>query len=552
MADVTRVPGLGEQVRLILILRWRLFRNGLSSTSARVGLFASIILATFYGGNAIAIGGAIGVGSFTLAQKGELGYFGAILWGIAAFWQLFPIAAASSGAGFDFRNILRFPLRFSSYFSLTVAHGLFGASALCGLLWHGCLWLGVTAARPGAWWGVTMAVAGSVLVNLLFSSMVDAWVARLLAQRRTREAFLALFIVTMIGLQFARFAVRNAMGPVQAFLHRTSALWNTLPPGQAGAAIRAVLTGSFGNVLLSSAAVAAYAALFAAILAQRLHNEYLGEYFSDGTAPERARRTQRPAVSVEASVEPFRTPTWWRGPVGAVFLKEVRYLVRNSVLATNLLLPVIIGGAFAANRGSLHHVRNSFPATNMYPAVVAYAAFILIPGFSMNSLGFDGAGTQLYVLAPVPFRSIMLGKNLFLSALLAVEAAFVWAIVTLIAGPPPLVSTLQTWTGLAFVALLGMSLGNWFSIQQPRKLNFGIRQRASGLAGLVVLVTYLCCFGLLGAIAAAGTWLIGEWFVPIAYSVLCLVALFVYRAVLDATTDLADKKRETILGQLAR
>src|SRR5258708_11570869 len=55
-----------------------------------------------------------------------------------------------------------------------------------------------------------------------------------------------------------------------------------------------------------------------------------------------------------------------------------------------------------------------------FPAAMAYLILILLsPAY--NSFAFEGHGIQSYFMAPVRMRDVLVGKNLFLVSVVAVE-----------------------------------------------------------------------------------------------------------------------------------
>jgi ABC-2 type transport system permease protein len=562
VAEVARHIGLGEQIVLVMGLRWTLFRNGLRGLTAKLSLIGSILIGIVWTAIAIGAGVAVAVGSYFLIENDMSQYLAAILWGIFIFWQVFPILSAQFGPSFDSTNLLRFPLKFSSFFVLNLAYGFADPAAMCGVLWHLCMWLGVTFARPEMWWRAALVLTLSAAVNLFFSRMFYAWLERLLAQRRTREILFAVFILVMLCFQFSGMIVQRWAKPVGAFMHETSFVWSTLPTGQAGVAMQFFLDGTIGAGLLACAIVLAYATGFGGLLAYRLHAEYLGEMFSETAAPARVgKKSAAPqdAVTVVPGTAEISSAssTWFTGPISAVFFKEVRYLYRNSIAALSLFMPLIIVSALSLNTRTGIHGRPSqfgkFFGTGLaYPGAVAYSLLILMQ-YSMNSLAYEGAGVQFLYLAPIEFRTVMLGKNLFQLAILALEAVMAWVLIAALAGPPPFVILVSTWIGLLFVSLINMSAGNWLSLRFPRKVEFGMRsRRVSGLSSLASFGLYSASVGVLAGVGALVGWLAGIWYVPFAYAVFSIAALSVYLHLLKATSQQAIEQRENIIGQLAR
>jgi histidinol-phosphate/aromatic aminotransferase/cobyric acid decarboxylase-like protein len=81
------------------------------------------------------------------------------------------------------------------------------------------------------------------------------------------------------------------------------------------------------------------------------------------------------------------------------------------------------------------------------------------------------------------------------------------------------------------------------------------RQRMAGFTMLAYLsfhLIYFATLGVLGAVAALVRWLAGPWTVPVAFLALGVAALSLYRTLLEETSQLAIKQRETLIQQLVR
>jgi ABC-type Na+ efflux pump permease subunit len=111
-----------------------------------------------------------------------------------------------------------------------------------------------------------------------------------------------------------------------------------------------------------------------------------------------------------------------------------------------------------------------------------------------NQFGFDGAGLRTLILAPIPRRAILAGKN---CALLVV--AFVCAVAVL--GFNELLFRDLTPQALAFAALCFILfaaefviVGNWLSVRYPKRLEFGKRMNTSGMASLLLMPLLVTVF----------------------------------------------------------
>jgi ABC-2 type transport system permease protein len=488
-----------------------------------------------------------------------------MLWGIFMFWQFVPVLASQTNPGFDGRNLLRFPLRFSSFFLMSAAYGLVDPFALAGILWHITMAIGISLARPDLKWWAAFALALSALMNLLFNRMIFSWLERALAKRRTREIVTVLFILFFVCIQFSGLILQR-WGPVlKSAIQNSGGVWRALPPGLPGIAIEHAANGDWAAAIRTTGWLALYALAFGGLFAIRVHAQFTGEDLGESAAPVR-RKNNAPRRPVSAPVKAAIGQTssavssasgLVSAPVAAIFGKEVKYLYRNSMLMMNVFMPLlfIVFISMTSSMPSRHGGRAPFGAFGGsfgYPASVAYL-FLLVMNFSPNNLAYEGRGTERYFLAPITFRDVMLGKNLFHGAVIAVEALLVLGLLTAIGHPPGLPIILATWAALPFAALIHFAVGNWLSLQYPRKFEFGVRrQRPSGMTMLISFGLLFAVMGTLSAVGAICIWLAGMWLLPIVYIALSAGAVFAYRAMLNGIARQAISQRETLLEQLAR
>jgi len=118
---------------------------------------------------------------------------------------------------------------------------------------------------------------------------------------------------------------------------------------------------------------------------------------------------------------------------------------------------------------------------------------------------------------------------------------------------PPVRILLVTWAALPFAACVHFIVGNWLSLQYPRKFEFGMRrQRPSGLSVLISLGLFFAMNGMLAMSAILSLWFGNLWVLAAVYAGLSLAAITVYRATLESTSSQALRQRDSLLEQLAR
>lgn len=158
-----------------------------------------------------------------------------------------------------------------------------------------------------------------------------------------------------------------------------------------------------------------------------------------------------------------------------------------------------------------------------------------------NIFGADGPGTQLYLLAPVRLRDVIVAKNLASLAVLLVEVVLTWCLVTVLTTTPiPLSTQISTVFWIGFMLFANLALGTLRSIQAPRKIAIAQARRvrnpsASRTSGLLVLaillgsmllqfpVTYICD-------RFDNPWLAALIFAPLAAAAVAAYALLLLNA----------------------
>ncbi len=551
MADVAMPAGIGGQLALIAGLRWRVFRNSLRATSGWLDLLALTVASVLGGAFVVGVGVGLGLSAHIFVVGGTPEFLALLLLGVFFFWQFVPLVLASSTTGFDFRNLLRFPLRFPAFVLVNLAYALFDPGAVGSLIWLACIATGIFLARPDllGWTLVVLAVFAAT--NLLLSRMAFAWLERLLTRRRSREALVALFLLCLLSFQL--FSAVGAPWEKRLKPYAAAALPAVLllPPGLAGKALASAARGDLPAIAVSIAFLMAYGLAFGVLLHYRLRAQYLGEDLGESSAPVVAPAASSSSVISSASFASSFLP----GPVAAVFEKEWRYLYRNTMAALQLVLPLILIPVLSLSWTRPRPDRavgSQIPPEVVFPAAVAYM-FLIVAPFVHNSFAFDGRGIQLLFVTPVRFRDVLLGKNLVFCLILLAETAAVWLLVSFMFRPPSLMIAAATLSGLVFAALVHFIVGNWLSLAFPRRFEFGhFRRRASGMSVLLGFGLQFLLLGLAALVTLWARWRGQMWLVPVVFLALSGIALPVYLATLDYSTRLALEKREALTGQLCR
>ena len=534
-----------QQVRLLAGLRWRILRNSSRTKNKRLDLIGLAVLGVFAGLVVLGLCFVCFAAAYSFASTGRLGWFDLLLWGLFLWWQLLPIFAAGFGGSFEFRTLLRFPVKLSTFYLMGVAYGLTDFAALSALCWLVATAAGVAAAKVSLLPAVLVVCVLFALLNVTLERLVGSWLERLLAKRRSREIFFAVFIVLMVSVQF--------IGPLLGRYGPTAVPWvirllpftALLPPPLAAQAIRNAVAGSWDSFLTNLAGIFVYVVVFASLLWLRFASQYRGEELGESEAPLIASSTTRKARP-ERDVLTFLSPQ-----AAAVVRKEFHYLFRNGFAGLLLFIPpLLVFGLISQARLARS---TSISPEMFFPGLMAYLIFILmVPSY--NSFAYEGTGIQTYFTAPLRFREILLGKNFVQVCLVTAELVLCIVAFAYRVGLPAAPIFFATLAAIVFTIIGQLSIANWSSLSFPRKLAFGqIRgQRQSGMASLLSFGAQILLFTIAGAVWMLGKFTGDRWLPAEAFALLSVAAAAGYIASLNALTDLAEKKKERMIEALCR
>jgi len=554
VADSERVPRLAEQIRLVAGLRWRILRNNLKNKNRRIDLIGFVIVCVL--GVVFVLGICIGFYAWVVASLANHNerWLTLLFWGIFLWWQVMPVMVAGFSPGFEFRTLLRFPMKFPAFYIIGLAYGLADSAALASLFWLSAMTLGVAAERPALLPAMILSVVLFVAMNVAMERLLGSWLEKLLAKRRARELFFTLFIFMIIGVQFIEPVMRRYGPAAKSAVERILPLFGLLPASLAGHAVVDAALGNARQAAVNFAGLATYALVFGGLLWQRFRQQYRGEELSETVAPRRASKLVTAGTGEASPIshrEGFRVlPV----TVSAVYRKELQYLRRSSFSLIALLLPpmltLLFGVQLSATRTALP--RRITPDL-FFPAIMAYLALVLMaPAY--NCFAFEGRGMQTYFMVPVRFRDVLLGKNLTQVTVVGLDIALCIAVLAWRVGLPALPVFLATLAGLVFAVSGQLTIANWSSLSFPKKMMIGqIRgQRNSGMAVFIAFAAQLVIAPLCGVVLFAGRWSGNVWLPTEIFVFLCAAAVAGYFASLDALTRLAEQKKGVLFEALCR
>ena len=550
MADVAQLPGVWQQIRLVAGLRWRVLGNSLRKKHNQWDLIGMVVASVFATLAVLGVSVGFGFGSYTLLSGGHETWLALLFWAVFLFWQLFPIFTAGFGAGFEFRTLLRFPLSLRAFYVIGLAYGLADFAAVASICWLIAMSIGVALANPRVLPAMLLISFLFVLMNITLERLIGSWLERVLARRRSREIFFALFILFAVSVQFLNPLLQRYGRSAQPWVRQLLPYLSVFPSSLAGEAIAGAALNHATDILVGVAGISAYAFLFSVFLWMRFASQYRGEELSETAAPARS-----PVRTVSRTAEQTDALRLLTPQVAAVLRKEFRYLTRNSFAFFLLIMPPVFVLLFTTQFAGRHPTAMKHPVSTefFFPGMMAYLILILMaPAY--NSFAYDGKGIQSFFTSPVSFREVFLGKNLLQAGMLAFELTLSMAAFFYLVGPPSLPTLLATLAAIVFNVTGQLVIANWSSLCFPRKLNFGQMrgQRQSGMAVLVAFGAQILLGGISAPILFMSRWTGDKWVPAEVFAFLAAAAIAGYSSSLNPLAALAEKKKEGLIDALSR
>lgn len=531
---LSHLPHFMRQARAILWAQWRTLRN----FYPRAGVaWASIIGFLWYGAWLVA---AVTV-AHLLAAPGDLELVRTALPGglllVFLYWQVVPLLMAATGASLEMRKLKAYPIPVRQLFGIEVLLRVTAAIEMFMIL------LGVMA---GILFNPRLPVLGALAVlpymmfNLLLAVGMRDLVVRLLARKRIREfAFLTL-VLGAAALQFlvARDALSGGLRVVAGGDILKVWPWTAAANLAQGREVGMSLTYLLAWCVIGSA---------------------FGLWQFSRTLSfdaEEAGSSRGPArVGVPLIERFYRLPSvLWRDPIGALVEKEIRFLARSPRFRLVFLMGFTFGWVIwlPATFGRTNATQ-SFLGNNYLTVVSVYSLLLLSEVCFWNSFGFDRSAAQLYYLAPVPFSSVLIGKNLSALLFIVMEILAVTAVCALLGMPLNPLKLAEAFAVAGVVSIFLLGAGNLMSVRQARGVNpdSSFRSGAAGRVQAVLLVVYPIAFVPAGLAYLARYALRSE---AAFFGVLALDAVvggIVYKIALESAVQSAANEKEKLLAALA-
>ncbi|MYA18667.1 MAG: hypothetical protein F4Z28_18850 [Gammaproteobacteria bacterium] len=572
-----------SQAWSILRLAWKLSRRRWERQSPILGGVAILVTVVGVGSSVAALALAFFLGTTFLPGTEPLGRL--IVWdGVIGVFLILWIAGLLvqlqlGGESLVIEKLLHMPVSPLSAFLMNFV----GAQMRVSLLISLGVMLGLSAAS------VVVLGAGQLILfplTMAFAAMVmcithqfQSWLARVFANKRRRGTVVAIAVLAFVILanlpaltdRFLPGANSGAGDPAQ--MERWAIIGNAaLPVGWL--ALGAWGVGD-GHLWLGVVAVFGMAAVAALSLRRSYRKTIAATVLGEPAGRSRRRQSEDkphrsrvvPAATPASATNPPRTMAlgrilealgrhipdhsravagvavrlWIRAPQGKMVLFSPVLLIMLYVL----LFQNTIGGDWASQF-----------------AVLGMMGFMIMMAFNLfaNLFGQDGNGFRAVVLAGVPARELLLGKNL---ALLPYAVIVGTAMMTILqwVHPLPASHVLGNVAQLFVLYLVGCMLGNSFSIRMPWAMSptsMGMRN-ATAVSFLASFLILLLLFGFIAPLAipiAVEKWLASGGRVVPVYLIFSVIELGIvwlfYRRFLNSKGRLLAKRMETVLERVTQ
>jgi ABC-2 type transport system permease protein len=533
---------ISAQAQAILVAQFRAILNFYRKPQMGGYWIGTIVMAVWY----LMLAGA-GVGLavlFAQLKPSEFRSFELVLtFGLLAaflYWQVVPVLLASTGMSLESRKLKVYPVSERDLFLIEVMLRL--STGVEVLILLAGLFVGLIRNPEIPWWGpFTLGVY--VGFNLFLSAGVKDLVARLMERKGVREIVVLAFVLLMVTPQMV--AVMGLPPAVrQAFTEWNQSL---LPWGVAAELAMGLKLPR--NIALS----AVYLGLAVWFGQWQFHRSLHFDADSVRAAGDHGGTTRGGWADVL-----FRWPRLlFADPLGALVEKEMQSLARSArfrlvffmgfTFGLVLWLPIVFG-----RQGWMSSINTG--ESNFLTWISVYSVMMLGEVALFNSFGFDRTAAQLYWIAPVKLRTVLLAKNITASVYIFLELAIISIVCLLLRLPVGGWKVVEAFAVTAVLSVFFAGLGNLGTVYYPRSADPQNAWRSRG--GSKFQMWMLLAYPML-AVPVGFAYLARYAFDSrIAFFVMLGVCLGIagafYRVALDTAEEVGQQRREDILTALSK
>ncbi len=387
---------------------------------------------------------------------------------LAAFlyWQVVPVFLASTGMSLDTRKLMVYPVPERQLFLIEVLLRLSTGVEVLLLLTGAFAGLLRNPEIP-AWAPPTLLIF--VIFNLYLSAGIKDLVGRLMERKGLREMAVLVLVILMVSPQMV--AMMGLPPAVKSALVNFN---QSLFPWGAAAGLAMGRTP-----VLNLSLMVVYTAVAIWFGRWQFHR---GLHFDVDAA--RALSGHGGTTSgARWTAVLFRWPRHlFTDPLAALVEKEMQSLARSSRFRLVFFMGFTFGLVVWL---PLAFGRNSFSKTgpiesNFLTWISVYSVMMLGEVALFNSFGFDRMAAQIYWIAPVKLRTVLLAKNITASVYIFLELTIITLVCMVLRLPVGGWKIVEAFAVTSVLAVFFTGLGNLGSIYYPRAVNPQNSWRARG------------------------------------------------------------------------
>lgn len=402
--------------------------------------------------------------------------------------------------------------------------------------------------------GIPVGLALYLLLVVVVVSWAQAIISALqgvLNRRRTREVigivgFGLLVVMGLVPAAFSTIAEESSEEAVVGFLAALGEVAATLPPNLAAAGLVAVHEGESEVALRSLLWLVVWAGL--GILLAHLAFTRIALRAREGGGG----RAVVGEVEEESSFDITEALPFLPADVLAVASKELRYLLRSSVGKFNLAMVAVFVAIVAfilapqLPRSPLGVEAEELALYGMLWYVVLFSN-----NFVNNSVGWEGTGFKIYLLSPVPYHRIVIGKNLGVWAFGGAMLAICLVAWSLMVGWPGISVLFGAVLFFAGAQVLFVTAGNFVSISFPVARDISSMKCTPAQTAILLSILTIVGIAVFGLLAVITPSLLG---VPALRPLFLLVffacAVLAYRLSLGPVAEHLGRRKDHIVEVL--
>ena len=466
------------------------------------------------------------------------------------------LISQSTGASshFDPRRFVLFPIKMSKLYGLNLASALGEFSMLMILPSMAGMLLGLGFAYQQPLGGMLAFVLALLWVDALFIciGMLFAWL--LSGRKRSREILFALLIglMTVGGQLLPRFFItphgQNLVQWLVPYRHLISTAIDWTPIGVWSFFFRHLANGETSIAYLQLLIVCS----LWICLAWSLGYVILTRLATSATASSSA-AVPRSLVghSAPRNFLALRLP-FVPDQISAVLVKELRYFGRNPATYLTILSSLIFPLLFfrSGRKGS-----GIGDGLGWIGAWVGYV-FMMNLQYFVGLFAYDAAGFRQYLLAPILWSRLLIGKNAAIWIIVIVQIGLVLCGAELLDHNLTVEKVYVAGCSTLIAAALYSTVGNYTSIYFPYRVHFGVpARRRENWSGINLLIQFALLFGVIGVLllpVGLGYWFKSKALLYVSFALLAITSWVTYVILLGRQAARLEEQRFEIAEVLTR